>query len=192
MKQINLLGVVLVALFVGIFGASHAEDKVAKLVIIKAEYGDLPDGTKADVTEKVKPMVNGDGLSVAATNDNFGDPVEGTTKKLRVDYTLDDVTLSRTVNENDTLTIATKPSKIKIVKAEYGDLPSGTKTDVTAKVQSMVTGHSLSIEASNTNFGDPIEGTGKKLKVEYTFEGGAAKSKEVAEGETLSISDKGE
>ena len=169
-----------------------AEEKPAKLTIVKAEYGDLPTGTKVDVTEKIKGMVNAEGLNVAATNENFTDPVEGTQKKLKVEYKLDDKALDQTVNENETLTIGLVPSKIKIVSAFYGDLPAGNKTDVTAKVQVMVKANALSVAASNENFGDPAEGTGKKLKIEYTFEGGATKSKEVGEGETLTISDKGE
>ena len=77
-----------------------------KLVIVKAEYGDLPDGAKTDVTKKVAEMVKQDELSVAATNDNFGDPVEGTAKKLRVDYTFNGVKKSKTVDEGQTLTIS--------------------------------------------------------------------------------------
>ena len=169
----------------------QAEEKLAKLVIIKAEYGDLPNGNKTDVTEKVKGMANAEGLSAAATNDNFGDPADGIGKKLIIEYTLDDQKLEQIVNENDTLTISTKPSKLKIVKAFYGDLPDGAKTDVTAKVQAMVKDDALSVGATNDNFGDPVEGTTKKLKVEFTFEG-AAKSKEANEGDTLTISNKGE
>ena len=56
----------------------------------------------------------------------------------------------------------------------------------------MVADNALKAEATNDNFGDPADGVTKKLKVEYTFDGGAAKTKEVAENETLTISDKGE
>jgi len=172
--------------------AGHAEDKAAKLAIIKAEYGDLPAGTKLDVTDKVKALVKEDGLSVDATNENFTDPVEGTQKKLKIEYTLDDKKLDQTVNENETLVIELKPSKLKIISAFYGDLPDGNKTDVSAKVQSKVHSNALSVDASNDNFGDPAEGTGKKLKVEYSFDGGEKKTKEVGENEKLEISNKGE
>ena len=86
----------------------HAEDaaKAPRLVIKKALYGDLPDGTKIDVTKKVAEMVKDDTLSVAATNENFTDPVEGTVKKLQVDYTFDGKDKSKTVNEGETLTIS--------------------------------------------------------------------------------------
>ena len=192
MNSSRLICNILLAVAVGMCIAAQAEEKPAKLVIVKAVYGDLPDGTKSDVTEKVKGMVNADGLVAAATNENFGDPVEGTVKKLKVEYTLDDAKLDQTVAENETLTIILKPSKLKIVKALYGDLPDGTKADVTVKVQSLVKDDALSVGATNENFGDPVEGTAKKLKIDYTFEGGAAKSKEAAENETLTISNKGE
>ena len=79
-----------------------------KLVIVKAVYGDLPDGMKADVTEKVKSFVKEDALSVVASNDNFGDPVEGTVKKLRVEYTFNGEKKSKDAAENETLTISNK------------------------------------------------------------------------------------
>ena len=81
--------------------------------------------------------------------------------------------------------------KLVIVKAEYGDLPDGAKTDVTKKVAEMVKQDALSVDATNDNFGDPAAGVGKKLRVEYTFNG-AKKSKTVDEGQTLTISNTGE
>ncbi len=93
------------------WSAVHAADPVppapkAKLVIKKAVYGDLPDGGKIDVTEKVAKMVKDDALSVEATNDNFTDPADGIVKKLKVDYTFDGKDKSKTVDENETLTIS--------------------------------------------------------------------------------------
>ncbi len=178
-------------------GASSraADAPAAKLVIVKAVYGDLPDGGKTDVTDKVKEMVKDNALSVEATNDNFGDPADGIVKKLKVDYTIGGVAASKTVNEGETLTIAAgdKPvvSNLVIKKAVYGDLPEGGKTDVTAKVAAMVKDGALSVAATNENFGDPAEGIQKKLKVDYTFDG-KEKSKTVDENETLTISAKGE
>jgi len=59
-----------------------------KLVIVKAEYGDLSSGAVNDVTKKMAGMVKNNTLSVVANND-FGDPVEGVHKQLKVDYTID-------------------------------------------------------------------------------------------------------
>jgi len=183
------LAVVLIAAFCG---DARAEDAAAgKLVVTKAFYGDLPDGQKTDVTEKVAAMVKDNKLSVEASNDNFGDPVEGTVKKLKVEYTVDGVAHSKTVNEGETLSISGKPARLVIRKAFYGDLPDGAKTDVTEKVADKVNDDHLSIEATNDNFGDPADGIVKKLKVDYTFDG-KEQTKTVNENETLTISDKGE
>ena len=168
---------------------------VGKLVIVKAEYGDLPSGGKVDVTKKVAEMVKDDTLSVDATNNNFTNPAEGAGKKLRVDYTINGIAATKTVGEGENLKISGKApaagGKLAIVKAEYGDLPSGEKVDVTKKVAEMVKDGALTVEATNDNFTDPVEGTVKKLRVDYTFNG-AAKSKTVEENETLTISASGD
>ncbi len=188
------LPLVLIAAFglLLISSSAHAEDQAAKkLVITKAVYGDLPDGAKTDVTEKVVAMIKENALSVEATNDNFGDPAEGVGKKLKVDYTVDGVARSKTVDEGQTLNISTVAEKLVVTKAVYGDLPDGAKTDVTGKVAVMVKENALSVEANNDNFGDPADGVGKKLKIDYTFDG-VAKSKTVDEGQTLTLSNTGE
>ena len=176
----------------GFCTGARADDAAAgKLVITKAFYGDLPDGAKTDVTEKVAGMVKDDKLTVEASNDNFSHPIEGTVKKLKVEYTVDGVAHSKTVNEGETLSISGKPARLVIRKAVYGDLPDGAKTDVTEKVADKVSDDKLSIEATNDNFGDPADGIVKKLKVDYTFDG-QEHTKTVDENQTLMISDKGE
>ena len=80
--------------------------KPNKLVIVKAEYGDLPGGGKADVTKKVAEMVKDNALTVDATNDNLTDPAEGIGKTLRVDYTFNGAAKSKSVGEGETLTIS--------------------------------------------------------------------------------------
>jgi hypothetical protein len=75
------------------------------LKIIKAEYGDLPGGPKADVTEKVKTLVKPDGLDLEVSNDLFGDAAPGKVKKFRIEYTIDGVKAEKTVNENDSVTL---------------------------------------------------------------------------------------
>ena len=98
----------LVCLAIGVSSSRGADAPAAKLVIVKAVYGDLPDGDKSDVTDKVKGMVKDGALSVEASNDNFGDPAEGVVKKLKVDYTFEGKAKSKTVDENETLTISDK------------------------------------------------------------------------------------
>jgi hypothetical protein len=187
-----LVGILAFVFTVVSSAVTHAADAPKpRLVIVKATYGDLPDGDKSDVTAKVAAMLKDDTLNVEATNDNFDDPAAGVAKKLKVDYTLDDKPGSKTVNEGETLYVSAHPSKLVIVKAIYGDLPEGAKTDVTEKVAAKAVGDTLSIKASNDLFGDPADGVQKKLKVDYTFDG-KQKSKTVDEDETLTISDSGD
>ena len=76
-----------------------------KLVIRKAEYGDLPDGKRIDVTDKVRQMVEDGALSVAATNENFTDPAEGIVKKLTVTCLAEGKEQTQTVAEGQVLMI---------------------------------------------------------------------------------------
>lgn len=63
-------------------------------------------------------------------------------------------------------------SRLVIVKAVYGDLSTpDSSSDVTAQVAPMVTNDTLTVDASNDNFGDPASGVCKQLKVEFTFDG---------------------
>jgi len=191
MQVRNILPII--TLFLGILALAHpAHAQTTKpagtLVIVKAVWGDLPDGAKTDVTEKVKAMVKDNALSVDATNDNFDDPAAGVVKKLRVEYTVDGVAHTKIVVEADTLIISNKPSKLVITKALYGDLPDGDKTDVTAIVRDQINGDHLKIQASNDNFGDPASGVTKKLQVEYKLDGKVG-VKTVDEDQVLSIPD---
>jgi HEAT repeat protein len=77
--------------------------------------------------------------------------------------------------------------KVVIRKAVYGGLPDGPQADVTKKVEEMVKAGSLTIDASNDNFGDPANGVQKKLRIEYSVEG-RMDSKTVNEGETVTLS----
>ena len=77
-----------------------------RLRITKATYGALSEGKSAVVTEKVAEAVTGDTLSIIANNANFDDPAPGKKKALKVDYTFDGKMKSKTVEENETLTIS--------------------------------------------------------------------------------------
>ncbi|MGA2064373.1 MAG: HEAT repeat domain-containing protein [Thermoguttaceae bacterium] len=93
------------------------------LVVIKAEYGNLPDGPAADVTKQVAALVKGGALAVEASNDNFGDPASGVPKKLRVDYAVNGVRASKTVAEQETLAFtatSTPPAIVDAICAALG------------------------------------------------------------------------
>src|SRR5512137_1940006 len=113
MKRMRVLLPFVVALVVG---TCLAEDKVPlKLAIIKATYG------TADVTEKLKGLVKADGVTVKASKDALADG--GADAKLKVEFSVNDQKVTRTINDGETLTITLKVGKLLIMKAEYGDLP---------------------------------------------------------------------
>jgi HEAT repeat protein len=92
------------------------------VVIIKAEYGDLPAGPSAKVTRKVAAMVKAGVLAIEATNDSFGDPADGRVKQLRVEYSVNGVKNSLTVHEGETLTFTAISTPPAIVDAICGAL----------------------------------------------------------------------
>lgn len=91
-----------------------------RVVILKATYGNLPEGPSADVTEKVKDLVKAGALAVEASNDVFGDPASGIVKKLRVDYSVDGVVVSKTIAEGEKLTFTAVSAPSEIVDAVCG------------------------------------------------------------------------
>jgi len=80
--------------------------KKSRLVIVKAVYGDLPNGQTSDVTADLTDIIQNDGLEVTVGDSSFGDPAFGKTKDLRVDYTFDGRKKSVTVQEGKTLKIS--------------------------------------------------------------------------------------
>jgi len=81
-----------------------------------------------------------------------------------------------------------KPSagKVTIRKAVYRGIDGERSADVTKKVAEMVKSGSLSIEASNSNFGDAAPGIVKELQVEFAVNG-VTHVKTVREGETITL-----
>ena len=75
---------------------------------------------------------------------------------------------------------------VVIKKAVYGALPDGPSVDVTKKAVELVKSGTMTLEASNGNFGDTAPKKTKKLCVDYTVNGVAA-TKTVAEGETVTF-----
>lgn len=73
----------------------------ARVSILKAVYGDLPDGRSADVTAKVAGKVQAGETSFTADNALFGDPASGKVKSLAVTYSANGVQASRTVREGE-------------------------------------------------------------------------------------------
>jgi len=93
------------------------------VVIVKAEYGDLPNGPSADVTEKVAALVKAGSLAIEASNGNFGDPANGVVKKLHVDYSVNGVRVSKTIGEGENLAftaISTPPAIVDAICGAMG------------------------------------------------------------------------
>jgi HEAT repeat protein len=78
------------------------------------------------------------------------------------------------------------PGKVAIRKAVYRGVDGGDSADVTGKVAKMVADGALSIEASNSNFGDAAPGIVKELQIEFTSNG-VAQSETVREGEAVTL-----
>ncbi|MFN0076931.1 MAG: hypothetical protein ACKVY0_10670 [Prosthecobacter sp.] len=83
----------------------EANAKAPILVIKKAVYGDLANNAVVNVTQKVADWIE-DSLTVEANAENFGDPANGIEKQLKVDYTLDGVDKTVTIEEGQLLKIS--------------------------------------------------------------------------------------
>ena len=94
------------------------------VVIRKAVYGDLKGNRVADVTEKVAQMVKAGAAAVEASNENFGDPADGTAKELRLEYIVNGVPRSDTVSEGETISLAAKIAPPAFVEAFRAALPT--------------------------------------------------------------------
>ena len=105
-----------------------AQPAAAKIVIVKAVYGALPEGPSVDVTRKVATRVKRGALAVEASNGAFGDPAGGKVKSLRIDYTVNGQARNQTVAENETLTFVASsvpPACLDAVLAALPQAPTG-------------------------------------------------------------------
>ncbi len=159
-----------------------------KVVIREAVYGDLPDGNKVTVTEKVAKLVKDGKLMLEVGNDLFGDPAEQVQKKLRVKYELGGKSLEATVEEGETMLLPQPKlvGELKILSAKYGDVPDGDTFDVVDLVKKHVKDNRLEIAVDNDTLGDPASGVYKRLRVEYQI-GDVKLFKSVYEGGKMVI-----
>ena len=174
----------------GTFADCRAADT---LVITEAVYGDLPDGPKSDVREKVRMFAKDGVLRLEAGNDLFGDPAEQVGKKLLVKYQLNGKDMEATVKEGETLLIPQPVLKgeLKLLSARYGDLPDGSSDNVLDTVRICLKNNKLEIDVNNDVLGDPASGVFKRLRVEYQI-GDVKLAKSVYEGGTMVIEVPGE
>lgn len=158
-----------IAILVIVRAAEAQSPAIEKVEIREAVYGDLPDGNKEIVTEKIAKLVKDGKLNIEVNNELLGDPAEQVSKKLRVKYELGGKTLEATVAEGETLLLPQPKlvGDVKILSARYGEVPVGLSFDVTDQVKSQLKENRLEITVDNETFGDPASGVFKRLRVEY-------------------------
>ncbi len=82
--------------------------------------------------------------------------------------------------------IASERGGLVITSAQYGAAPDGPWADVTEKVAALVSEGSLTVAATNAQFGDPAPNVVKTLRVAYEAAGQAGQA-EVGENQTLTL-----
>ena len=142
----------------------------------------------ADVTNQVQQAVAAGALTITASNDLTGDPAPTLTKKLKVEYTINGTASSKVVFEGGVVEVhAPKGAKLVVTKATYGDLKDEQKVDVTKALTDAIQGGKLSLGINNETLGgDPAPTIVKKLEVNYTVGGKAAKTT-IDEFQTLNL-----
>ena len=122
-----------------------------------------------------------------------GDPAEQKGKTLQVAYELNGKKAEASVREGETMLIPMPELKgeLKLLSAEYGDLPDGPKEDVLGTVKLYLKNNRLEVDVENYLLGDPASGVFKRLRVEYT-NGDVKLAKSAYEGGTLTIEVPGE
>lgn len=182
---------VLALLAIGsVCGANAVAEESPALEIVSAVYGDLPDGAKVDVTDKVKKELKDGKLRLEVCNDLLGDPAEQKGKTLLVQYKLGGEVRETKIDEGDLLLLPRPKLKgaLKITKAEYGDIANGQVYNVTSDLQSRIKNGSIEMEVNNDSLGDPASGVFKTLRVVYMI-GDTELVKRVYEGGTLKLSE---
>lgn len=158
------------------------------LVISKATYGDHMQGHTVDVAAKIQGKVSAGNLRLVVWNDLLGDPAEGTSKELKIEYTLNGKPGSLSAAEGETLLIPVPKlsGPLFVVSAEYGILPDAAY-DVTDLVKRRVRESSLKLDVNNEEFGDPASGEFKWLKLVYRI-GEVELVRQAWEGQSVTIS----
>ena len=135
-----------------------AQSDPGRVKIVKALYGDLPDGKARDVTRTVAAMVAKGKLSVAASNGPLGgDPAQGTRKKLRVDYSVDGATFSETVDESGVIAIRAGAMPDEVVNklcAAFDKAGGAAKVALLRVLESAGGGKALAVVRSAMASGD--------------------------------------
>jgi HEAT repeat protein len=101
----------------------HAQMEPGSIQIVKALYGDLPDGQSKNVTKIVAEMVAAGALEIAASNSHFGDTAPGVVKSLQIDYKIAERMNRKSVPENGVLTLTSRTVPPECTQAVLSALP---------------------------------------------------------------------
>jgi len=91
---------------VAVKGPAEAAPKTPMIEVTRAVYEATDGAGGAEVTEKVRELVNAGETRIPASNSVFGDPAYMHYKRLTVEWTAGGVPMSRTVNENAVVELA--------------------------------------------------------------------------------------
>jgi len=131
-RQILVVAAVL-SLATGRWAVPEPQPPATRLEIRRAIYEAMDGAGSADVTERVKALVQDGVLSLNANNQVLGgDPTPGHVKRLRVEYTLDGKPYVIVVNENDHLEIpplSAPERRAKLLAVLQSDAPLQEKCD---------------------------------------------------------------
>jgi HEAT repeat protein len=141
------------------------------VVIVKAEYGNLPEGPSADVTAKVAAMVKEGAMAIDASNGNFGDPAQGIAKRLRIDYTVNGVPASKTVREQESLTFTatfTPPALVEAISGAIAAAPVEAKLALLRTLRSAGGAKALeTVNAAATNGEGQVQDTALRVLCDW-------------------------
>jgi hypothetical protein len=179
--------VIVVSLASSAFAAQWA--RPGGLQIVRAEYG--AGKRMIDVTAQLNSRIQDGQLYLQVTNANMGgDPARGDDKVLNVTYVYNGQRGQTTVREGGYLKLGGSggygyQSGLRILRADWG---AGSRSmDVTYRLNSLIQGGQLNVQATNANMGgDPARGADKTLNVEYVYNGQQGRMT-VREGEFLKL-----
>lgn len=95
-----------------------------EVVILKALYGAFPDGGRIDVAEKIATLVKDGVETLPVANSTFGEPAPGKRKQLRIEFTVNGRPVNQTVEEGESITLASPESDPAFAKAFRAALPA--------------------------------------------------------------------
>ncbi|NLH97882.1 MAG: hypothetical protein GX446_00125 [Chthonomonadales bacterium] len=96
-----------------------------RIVVTLARY-EAQDGSRgADVTQKVRSLVAEGQTEIAASNENFGDPVPLVVKRLRVEWTLNGKPMKATADEGGSIELGTRARSATVADYDLRTAGSG-------------------------------------------------------------------